>query len=67
MANKQNMSNKIKKAIISLSDKSDLKFVLNALKKYKVNVISSGGTSKKLKIWALSAQKYQSIQILMRF
>ena len=43
------MSNKIKKAIISLSDKSDLKFVLNALKKYKVNVISSGGTSKEIK------------------
>ena len=43
------MSNKIKRAIISLSDKSDLKFVLNALRKYKVNVISSGGTSKEIK------------------
>ncbi len=43
------MSNKIKKAIISLSDKSEIKFILNALKKYKVNVISSGGTSKKIK------------------
>jgi len=43
------MSIKIRKAIISLSDKSDLKFVLNALKKYKVNVISSGGTSKEIK------------------
>ena len=43
------MSNKIKKAIISLSDKSEIKLVLNTLKKYKVNVISSGGTSKEIK------------------
>ena len=49
MADKQNMSNKIKKAIISLSDKSDIKFVLNTLKKYKVHLISSGGTSKEIK------------------
>ena len=49
MADKQNMINKIKKAIISLSDKSDIKLVLNTLKKYKVNVISSGGTSKEIK------------------
>ena len=43
------MSNKIKKAIISLSDKSEIKLLLNALKKYKVNIISSGGTSKEIK------------------
>ncbi len=49
MADKQNMINKIKKAIISLSDKSDIKLVLNTLEKYKVNVISSGGTSKEIK------------------
>ena len=49
MADKQNMSNKIKKAIISLSDKSDIKLLLNTLKKYKVDIISSGGTSKKIK------------------
>ena len=42
------MSNKIKKAIISLSDKSEIKLILNILKKYKVNVISSGGTSKEI-------------------
>ncbi len=49
MADKQNMSNKIKRAIISLSDKSDLKLVLNTLEKYKVNIISSGGTSREIK------------------
>ncbi len=43
------MSNKIKKAIISLSDKSEIKLILNTLKKYKVDVLSSGGTSKKIK------------------
>ena len=43
------MKNKIKKAIISLSDKSEIKFILNTLKKYNVNIISSGGTSKKIK------------------
>ena len=43
------MSKKIKKAIISLSDKSEIKLILNTLKKYRVNVISSGGTSKEIK------------------
>ena len=43
------MSNKIKKAIISISDKSEIKLILNTLKKYKVNIISSGGTSKEIK------------------
>ncbi len=43
------MSKKIKKAIISLSDKSEIKSILNILKKYRVNVISSGGTSKEIK------------------
>ncbi len=49
MADKQNMSGKIKRAIISLSDKSDIKLLLNTLEKYKVNIISSGGTSKEIK------------------
>ncbi len=43
------MSKKIKKAIISLSDKSEINLILNALKKYKVNIISSGGTFKEIK------------------
>ncbi len=43
------MSIKIKKAIISLSDKSEIKSILNILKKYRVNIISSGGTSKEIK------------------
>ena len=43
------MTKKIKKAIISLSDKSEIKLILNTLKKYRVDVISSGGTCKKIK------------------
>ena len=43
------MSKKIKRAIISLSNKTEIKLILNTLKKYKINVISSGGTSKEIK------------------
>ena len=43
------MKNKIKKAIISLSDKSEIKSVLKTLKKYNIKIISSGGTSKEIK------------------
>ena len=43
------MTKKIKKAIISLSDKSEIKLILNTLKKYRVKVISSGGTSVEIK------------------
>ena len=43
------MSYKIKKAIISLSDKSEIKLLLKTLKKYKINILSSGGTSKEIK------------------
>ena len=40
---------KIKKAIISVSDKSNLNNLLKILKKYKIEIISSGGTYKKIK------------------
>ena len=40
---------KIKTALISLSDKSNLKPLLNLLKKYNIKLISSGGTYKKIK------------------
>ena len=39
---------KIKRAIISVSDKSNLKTILPALKKFKIEIISSGGSFKKL-------------------
>jgi len=40
---------KIKKALISVSDKSNLKDLLKTLTKYKIKLISSGGTYKKIK------------------
>ena len=40
---------KIKNALISVSDKENLKIVLKTLKKNKINVISTGGTFKLIK------------------
>jgi len=40
---------KIKKAIISVSDKSNLKIILPVLKKFNVQIISSGGSYKTIK------------------
>ena len=40
---------KVKRAIISVSNKSNLKPLLLILKKFKVEIISSGGTYKKIK------------------
>ena len=40
---------KIKRALISVSDKKDLKPLLSVLKKFKVEIISSGGTYKEIK------------------
>ena len=52
---------KIKKALISVSDKSKLKEILKVLTKYKIDLISSGGTYKtikKLKFKCLEVSKY---------
>ena len=40
---------KIKTALISLSDKSNLKPLFNILKKNNIKIISSGGTFKEIK------------------
>ena len=41
--------NKIKTALISISDKKNLEPLLNSLKKNKIKIISSGGTYKEIK------------------
>jgi len=41
--------NKIKTALISVSDKKNLKPILNSLKKNNIKIISSGGTYKEIK------------------
>ena len=43
------MKKKIKTALISVSDKSNLKPLLNILKKNKIKIISSGGTYREIK------------------
>ena len=43
------MSGKIKNALISLSDKDQIGRVLKTLQKYKINIISSGGTYREIK------------------
>ena len=40
---------KIKRALISVSDKKNLKPLLTILKKYNIKIISSGGTFKEIK------------------
>ena len=40
---------KIKQALISVSDKNKLKLILRILKKFKIKIISSGGTYKEIK------------------
>ena len=52
---------KIKKALISVSDKKNLKDILKILTKYKIKLISSGGTYKeikKLKFKCLEVSEY---------
>jgi len=43
------MKQRIKNALISVSDKTDLDSVLKVLKKYKIKIISSGGTYRSIK------------------
>ena len=49
---------KIKRALISLSNKNNLKKLLSTLAKYKIELISSGGTFKKIK-----KLKYKCIEV----
>ena len=49
---------RIKRVIISVSDKSNLKIILPVLKKFKIEIISSGGTFKKIK-----SMKYNCVEV----
>ena len=40
---------KIKKALISVSNKKNLNFLIQTLKKHKIQIVSSGGTFNKVK------------------
>ena len=59
---------KIKNALISVSDKENLKVVLRALKKNKINIISSGGTFasiKKLGFKCKEVSKYTGFEEML--
>ena len=61
MGIKKNIMKKIKKALISVSDKKNLKKLLKVLTKHKIKIISSGGTYKeikKLRFKCLEVSKY---------
>ena len=61
MGNYKVIMKKIKKALISVSDKKHLKNLLKVLTKYKIQLISSGGTYKeikKLKFKCLEVSEY---------
>ena len=49
MGNYKTIMNKIKKALISVSNKKNLRNLLKVLTKYKIELISSGGTYKEIK------------------
>jgi phosphoribosylaminoimidazolecarboxamide formyltransferase/IMP cyclohydrolase len=49
MGNYKNIMNKIKKALISVSNKKNLKDLLKILTKHNIMLISSGGTHKEIK------------------
>ena len=61
MGDYKNTMNKIKKALISVSNKKNLKHLLKVLTKFKIELISSGGTYKeikKLKFKCLEVSEY---------
>ena len=51
---------KIKRALISISDKSFLKNLVSVLSKYKIEIISSGKTHKKIKKFGFKSVKISS-------
>ena len=49
MGNQKNIMKKIKKALISVYDKKNLKELLKVLTKHTIELLSSGGTYKEIK------------------
>ena len=68
MGVKENMMKKISTALISVSDKSNLKDILKILHKYKIKLISSGGTFKeirKLRFKCLEVSKFTNFREIL--
>ena len=49
--------NKIKKALISISDKKNIEPLLKCLQKFNIEIISSGNTSKEIKKLGYKSQE----------
>ena len=61
------MMQKVKRALISVSDKSNLAEIVNYLVKNNIEIISTGGTYKKIKKNILiMLLKYQNIQAFQK-
>ena len=54
------MLKKVERAIISVSDKSNLEKLLKILKKFKIEILSSGGTFKAIKKLKFNCQEISS-------
>ena len=67
MGNYKTIMKKIKTALISVSDKKNLKSLLNILKRNKIKIISSGGTYKEIRRLNLSVWKFLNLQIHQKF
>ena len=68
MENKKDIMKKIQTALISVSNKSNLKPLLQILRKYKIKIISSGGTFKtikKLKFKCLEISDFTGFQEIL--
>ena len=56
-----------KSAIISVSDKKKLNDILKVLRKYKIKLISSGGTFKKIKSLGYDCIEVSNLQTSQKF
>ena len=57
---------KIKNALISLSDKNELDKLLKVLQKFKINIISSGGTFREIKNLVINVPRFLNLQNLKK-
>ena len=60
------MKLKIKNALVSVSDKENIISLLKVFQKYKINIISSGGTYKSIKNLGMSVPNYLNLLVLKK-
>ena len=67
MGNNKNNMKKIKRALISVWNKNNLDNLLNCLKKNKIEIISSGGTYKKIKNLGFKCIEVSNLLVPQKF